>query len=36
LEAWREAQRKALGIEEVEFAPELSEEKIKGMKRSIK
>jgi putative ATPase len=34
LERWREAQRKALGIEEFEFAPELSEDKIKNMKRS--
>jgi len=34
LERWREAQRKALGIEDFEFAPELSEEKIKTMKRS--
>jgi putative ATPase len=33
LEAWREAQRKALGIEEVEFAPELGEEKIREMKK---
>ncbi|MBT3336693.1 MAG: AAA family ATPase [Anaerolineae bacterium] len=33
LEAWRAAQRKALGIEDFEFAPELSEEKIKNMKR---
>ncbi len=33
LEAWREAQRKALGVEKHEFAPELGEEKIKGMKR---
>ncbi|MCP4142168.1 MAG: AAA family ATPase [Chloroflexi bacterium] len=33
LEAWREAQRKALGIEEFDFAPELGEEKIKNMKR---
>jgi putative ATPase len=33
LDAWREAQRKALGIEDVEFAPELDEEKIKNMKR---
>jgi putative ATPase len=36
LEAWREAQQKALGIEEVEFAPELSEESIKNIKRSQK
>ena len=36
LDAWREAQRKALGVEEYEFAPELEEEKIKNMKRSIK
>jgi len=33
LEAWREAQRKALGIEEFEFAPELGEEQIRGMKK---
>ena len=34
LEAWREAQRKALGIEEYEFVPELGEGKIKGMKKA--
>ena len=36
LDAWREAQRKALGIEKVEYAPELSEKKIKRIKREIK
>jgi putative ATPase len=36
LERWREAQRKALGINEYEFAPELSEEKIQKMKRNTK
>ncbi|MBT3321586.1 MAG: AAA family ATPase [Anaerolineae bacterium] len=36
LDAWREAQRKALGVEEYEFAPELSEERIKKIKRSQK
>lgn len=36
LERWREAQRKALNIEEFEFAPELGEEKIRNMKRSQK
>ena len=36
LEAWREAQRKALGVEEYEFAPELSEESIKKIKRGQK
>ena len=36
LEAWREAQRKALGIETYEFAPELSEDTIRNMKRSSK
>ncbi len=33
LEAWREAQRKALGMEKCEFAPELGEEEIKEMKK---
>jgi len=36
LEMWREAQRKALGIERREDVPELSEEAIKNLKRSIK
>jgi putative ATPase len=36
LEMWREAQRKALGIEKVVNAPELSEEIIQEMKRRIK
>jgi putative ATPase len=36
LEMWREAQRKALGIEKREDVPALSEEKIQEMKRKIK
>ncbi len=36
LEMWREAQRKALGIEKREDVPALSEEQIKEMKRMIK
>jgi putative ATPase len=36
LEMWREAQRKALGIERREDVPDLSEEKIQEMKRKIK
>jgi putative ATPase len=36
LEMWREAQRKALGIERREDIPDLSEEKIQEMKRRIK
>ena len=36
LEMWREAQRKALGIERREDVPDLSEEKIQEMKRRIK
>jgi putative ATPase len=36
LEQWREAQQKALGITDVETMPDLSEEKIKEMKRKIK
>ena len=36
LEMWREAQRKALGIERREEVPDLSEEKIQEMKRKIK
>ncbi len=36
LEAWREAQRKALGISKVEQIPELSEETIQEMKRRIR
>jgi len=33
---WREAQRKALGITEVEHVPEMSEEQVQEMKRRIK
>ena len=33
LDAWRAAQRKALGVEKYEFAPELGEETIKEMKK---
>lgn len=36
LEMWREAQRKALGIERREEVPSLSEEQIQEMKRKIK
>ncbi len=36
LEMWREAQRKALGIERREDVPEMSEDEIKEMKRKIK
>jgi putative ATPase len=36
LEMWREAQRKALGIERREDVPALSEEQIVEMKRKIK
>jgi putative ATPase len=36
LEQWREAQRQALGITNVEVIPDLSEEQIKDMKRKIK
>ncbi len=36
LEMWRAAQRKALGITEVENIPDLSEETIQEMKRKIK
>ena len=36
LEKWREAQRKALGIDRREDVPSLSEEKIQEMKRKIK
>ena len=36
LEMWREAQRKALGIERREEVPALSEEQIQDMKRKIK
>ncbi len=36
LEMWREAQRKALGIDRREDVPELSEETIQEMKRRIK
>ncbi len=36
LEMWREAQRKALGIERREDVPAMSEDEIKEMKRKIK
>ena len=36
LEKWRDAQRKALGIERREDVPALSEERIQEMKRRIK
>jgi len=36
LEMWREAQRKALGIERSEFLPDLPQEKINELKRTIK
>ena len=36
LEQWRAAQQKALGITDVEMIPDLTEEKIKEMKRKIK
>src|SRR5512142_3203430 len=36
LEMWREAQRKALGIERRENIPDMSEEQIQEMKRKIK
>jgi putative ATPase len=36
LEMWREAQRKALGIEQTETIPDLSQEKIIELKRTIK
>ena len=36
LEQWREAQRKALGITDIDTMPDLTEEKIKEMKRKIK
>jgi putative ATPase len=36
LEMWREAQRKALGIERREDVPDLTEEKINAIKRKIK
>jgi putative ATPase len=36
LEMWREAQRKALGIERREDVPEMSEAEIQSMKRKIK
>ena len=36
LEMWREAQRKALGITDVENVPAMSEEQIQEMKRKIK
>jgi putative ATPase len=36
LTMWREAQRKALGIERREHIPDMSEEQIQEMKRKIK
>lgn len=36
LEAWRAAQRKALGITEIKDLPDMSEEQIQEMKRRIK
>jgi len=36
LEAWREAQRKALGIEKTTELPDLTEEKVRELKRNIK
>ena len=36
LDQWREAQRKALGITDIETMPDLTEEEIKEMKRKIK
>jgi len=36
LEMWREAQRKALGIEKPVDAPDISEEKVQEMKRKIR
>ena len=36
LEMWREAQRKALGIERREDVPELNEDAIKSLKRQLK
>jgi putative ATPase len=36
LKQWREAQRKALGITDVELVPDLTEGQIKEMKRKIK
>jgi putative ATPase len=36
LEMWREAQRKALGIERRETIPDLSQEKINELKRTLK
>jgi replication-associated recombination protein RarA len=36
LEMWRDAQRKALGIDKHEELPPLTEEKIQEMKRRIK
>jgi putative ATPase len=35
LELWREAQRKALGIKQEEYAPELDEGGIKKLKRAL-
>jgi len=36
LEMWREAQRKALGIEKIANVPDMTEEQIVEMKRKIK
>ena len=36
LEMWREAQRKALGIERREFVPDMTEKQIQEMKRKIR
>jgi putative ATPase len=36
LEMWRDAQRKALGITNVDNVPAMSEEQIQEMKRKIK
>ncbi|MCF6277787.1 MAG: AAA family ATPase [Anaerolineales bacterium] len=36
LEAWRAAQRQALGIDKYQFAPDLSESAIKDIKRTLK
>ncbi len=36
LEMWREAQRKALGIEETDYLPEMSEEEITNLKQKHK
>jgi replication-associated recombination protein RarA len=36
LDMWREAQRKALGIERSEFPPDLSQDQISNLKGTIK